>query len=237
MPLSEGMIQQKAIIMKNLATITPKQLANIIKKDPKTFIKAFNEAEKKYKEQQIDEQFEKPVQIETDGRVTFGDLNAPVTIVEFSDFQCPPCAMASRYVKTVIKKYEGKVRLVFRHFPLSFHKMAEPAAIYFEAIAMEDQEKARKFHDNIYENIEEYIFLKDEDIIKNKLQDLVKKVDADLKKVTKNKKEAEKIVQKDLSEASHLNITGTPTFFINGVRPPAKKEGFEAVIERHLKKL
>ena len=171
--------------MSNSVVITPKHLADVIKKDPKTFIEAFNEANEKYKEKLLDEQFEKPVQIETKDRITFGDLKAPVTIVEFSDFQCSPCAMASGYVKTVIKQYKGKVKLVYRHFPLNFHKMAKPAAIYFEAIAMEDHEKARKFHDTIFENIQEYVFLKDKEIIEKKLQDLVKKIGADVQKNNK----------------------------------------------------
>ena len=50
-------------------------------------------------------------------------------------------------------------------------------------------------------------------------------------------KEAEQIVQKDLTEAKHLKVVGTPTFFINGVQPPAGRKGFESVIERHLKEL
>ena len=223
--------------MGNLRGITPAQLADIIKEDPKTFIEAYEEANKKYQKQQLDEQFEKPAQIETEGRVTFGDLKAPVTIVEFSDFQCPPCAGFSKYLKTVIKKYEGKVKLVFRHFPLDFHKMAKPAAIYFEAIAREDHEKARKFHDTIFENSRDYASLEDEKAIESTLQALIKEMGVDAKKITENRKEAEKIVQKDLREASHLKVSGTPTLFINGIQPPFDSKGIEVVIERHLKEL
>ena len=223
--------------MGNLRGITPAQLADIIKEDPKTFIEAYEEANKKYQEQQLDEQFEKPAQIETEGRVTFGDLKAPVTIVEFSDFQCPPCAGFSKYLKTVIKKYEGKVKLVFRHFPLDFHKMAKPAAIYFEAIAMEDHEKARKFHDTLFENSRDYSSLEDEKAIESTLQALIKEMGVDAKKITENIKEVEKIVQKDLREASHLKVSGTPTLFINGIQPPFDSKGIEVVIERHLKEL
>lgn len=225
--------------MSNSEGITPKQLADAIKKDPKTFIKAFNEASEKYKEQQLDEQFEKPSQIETEGRVTFGDIKAPVTIVEFSDFQCPPCARVSKYLKTLIKGYEGKVKLVFRHFPLEGHKMAKPAAIYFEAIAMEDHEKAKKFHDTLFENSQEYTDLQDEKIIEKTLQTLIKEMGADANKITENKNKAEKIIQKDLTEAKQLKVHGTPTLFINGIQPLdfVGKQGVEAVIERHLKDL
>ena len=227
------------VIAVGFVVITPKDLADVIKKDPATFIDAVKEASSKYQEialkKKMDEQFEKPVKIETEGRVTFGDSSAVVAIVEFSDFQCPACAGASNYVKNILKKYDGKVKLIYKHFPLSFHKMAKPAAIYFEAIAMEDHKKAKKFHDMIFENFQEYAALKDAKVIEKKLQTLVEEVGADMKKVKENQKKAEKVVQKDILEASRLRVRGTPTFFINGVQPPDRGEGFEAVIERHLK--
>lgn len=141
----------------------------------------------------------------------------------------------SKYLKTLIKKYEGKVKLVFRHFPLDFHKMAKPAAIYFEAVAMEDHEKARKFHDILFENSREYATLENKKEIENTLQALIKKMKVNVEKITENKKDAEKIVQKDLKEANQLKVSGTPTFFINGVQPPFDPKGIETVIERHLK--
>ena len=229
------------VIAVGFVVITPKHLADVIKKDPATFIDAVKEASEKYQEislrKKMDEQFEKPVEIDIKDRVTFGDPKAPIAIVEFSDFQCPACAGASGFIKNIVKKYEGKVKLVYRHFPLSFHKMAKPAAIYFEAIAMEDHEKAKKFHDSIFENFQKYAALKDAKAIEKKLQALVKEVGADAKKVKENMEKAEKIVQKDLLEANQLRVRGTPTFFINGVQPPDRGRGFEAVIERHLEKL
>ena len=217
--------------------ITAKQLAEIIRKDPKTFMEAFNSANQKYKEKLLDEQFENPAPIETKGRVTFGNVKAPISIVQFSDFQCPPCANASASLKTLIEKYKGKVKLVFKHFPLDFHPMAKPASIYFEAIALIDHSMARKFHDIIYKNIQEYKSLKDTISIEKALQNLVKKAGAKLQEAKKNKKSAEKIIQKDITEAKHLKVIGTPSFFINGVQPPPSKKAFEEIIERHLKKL
>lgn len=229
------------VIAVGFVVITPKHLADVIKKDPETFINAVKEASEKYQKsalkKQLDEQFDKPAKIETEGRVTFGDPKAPIAIVEFSDFQCPACAGASGFAKNILKKYEGKVKLVYRHFPLSFHKMAKPAAVYFEAIAMEDHEKARNFHDSIFENFQKYASLKDEKKIEKHLQALVKEVDADPKKVKENKEKATEIVEQDMVEGNKLRVRGTPTFFINGVQPPDRGNGFIAVIERHLEKL
>ena len=229
------------VIAVGFVVITPKHLADVIKKDPETFINAVKDASENYQKislkKQLDEQFDKPAKIKTEGRVTFGDPKAPIAIVEFSDFQCPACAGASGFAKNILKKYKGKVKLVYRHFPLSFHKMAKPAAIYFEAIAMEDHEKAKQFHDSIFENFQEYASLKDEKKIEKSLKALAKKVNADLEKVKENKERAKKVVEQDMAEGDQLRVRGTPTFFINGVRPPDRGNGFEAVIERHLKKL
>src|SRR5206468_3654759 len=74
-----------------------------------------------------------------------GPDNAPVTIVEFSDFQCPFCGRAFPTVEKVMKDYDGKVRLVFRHFPLSFHANAQKAAEAGACAA--DQGKFWQMHD------------------------------------------------------------------------------------------
>src|SRR2546427_13176285 len=57
-----------------------------------------------------------------------GPANAPVTIVEFSDFQCPYCGREFPVIERLMKEYDGKVRLVFRHYPLDFHPFAQKAA-------------------------------------------------------------------------------------------------------------
>jgi protein-disulfide isomerase len=90
-----------------------------------------------------------------DGYATKGDLDAPVTIVEFSDFECPFCArfysdtlgqIESEYVDT------GKVRFVYRHFPLSFHPNAGPSAEAFECARLQDEDAAWAMHDDFFEN-------------------------------------------------------------------------------------
>ena len=142
------------------------------------FIEAFQDALNNFRdeagkraeeeeEKRIEKEFKNPKKIETANRVTFGKNQAPVTIVEFSDFQCPYCARASTQMKALIDRYEGKVNVVYKHFPLSFHPFAKPAAIYFEAVAMESHALARKFHDQIFDNFEEYARISGDDIEKN----------------------------------------------------------------------
>ena len=71
-----------------------------------------------------------------DNRAYFGDKKAPITIVEYSDFQCGFCKRAGEQsVKQVLDQYKGKVRVLYKHLPLDFHKQAMIAAQYYEAVA------------------------------------------------------------------------------------------------------
>ena len=223
----------------NMGTISPKNLAKVIKDDPETFITAIKEAsqehQKRSEEKAMEEQFKNPAKIPTKGRVTFGNTDAPIAIVEYSDFQCPYCSEAAKSMKGLIKKYEGKVKVVYKHFPLSFHPFAKPAAEYFEAVALIDHEKAKNFHDEIFNNFGDYAKLQEEKEITKGLKDLVKKLGLNQKAVAGNMKEAREVVQQDMDEAKKLKIRGTPSFFVNGV--DAKSGGMERIIKRFLKDL
>ena len=204
-----------------------------------TFISAIKEAseehQKKSAEKAMEEQFKNPVKIPTEGRVTFGESSAPVTIVEYADFQCHYCAKAARSMKGLREKYEGKVNVVYKHFPLDFHPFAKPAAEYFEAIALVDHEQARKFHDALFDNFSDYSKLKEEKEIKKRLKALVKKMGWDMKAIESNMEKAKEVVQQDLAEAEKLKVRGTPSFFVNGV--DAKGGRIEAIIEKLLEDL
>lgn len=219
----------------NMVSISPKNLAKVIKEDPETFINAITEAsrdhQKRAKEKALEEQFKNPAKIPTKGRVTFGNSSAPVTIVEYSDFQCPYCARASKSMKRLIEKYEDKVNVVYKHFPLGFHPFAKPAAEYFEAVALIDHEQAKKFHDNIFDNFSDYAKLKDEKKIEKSLKALVKKMGLDAKTVEGNMKKAKEAVKQDMVEAEKLKVRGTPSFFVNGIQASDK---IEPIIERIL---
>ncbi|MBI5393252.1 DsbA family protein [Candidatus Woesearchaeota archaeon] len=140
-----------------------------------------------------------------------GDKNAKLTIIEFSDFQCPFCGkffneaykkIDAEYIKT------GKVKLVFRDFPLSFHENAHVAAQAAECA--DDQGKFWEMHDKIFEN-QHAITVSD-----------LKKYAGDLKLdqqkfdscVDTGKYKAE--VDKDIDDGSKAGVSGTPSFFING---------------------
>ncbi|MGE4133720.1 MAG: DsbA family protein [Bdellovibrionales bacterium] len=225
----------------------PEIVFNAIKKNPKKFVEVVNEAvrtaqesaredEAKEETARLEEEFKNPKQptIE-DGRVVFGPKDAPVTIVEYSDFQCPYCSRGFNTVKEVLKNYDGKVRIVFKHLPLDFHPQAMPAAKYFEAIAMQDHSKAEKFHDMVFTN-QQKLTQDGEKFLK----EATKKVGANLAKVEKDIT-SEKVTARitaDMEEARKFEFSGTPGFLINGVslKGAYPFPEFKKIIDRHLEK-
>ena len=93
--------------------------------------------------------------IRTDLGAAKGPESAPVTIVEFSDFQCPYCAASGPVLTRLFEKYPGKIRLIFRHFPLPGHIQAMPAAEAAECAR--DQGKFWEMHDLLFQHQEELV--------------------------------------------------------------------------------
>ena len=88
-------------------------------------------------------------------RVYWGQPDAPITIVEYSDFECPYCARGYRTVKDLMVECGDSVRLLYKHLPLEMHKgSVASCTLYFEAIApaLQSDDAARRFHDALYEN-------------------------------------------------------------------------------------
>jgi protein-disulfide isomerase len=163
-----------------------------------------------------------------------GPKDAPITIVEYSDFECPYCSRGYRTIQEVKEKYKGKIRFVFKHLPLDFHPMAMPAAQYFEAIALQSPEKAYKFHDYVFENQDKLKTGKEKF-----LDEAARKAGADLAKVKTDMKSdtVMKRIEADMEEAKQFGISGTPGFIINGVslRGAYPADKFAEIIDRQLK--
>ncbi|GMU59866.1 MAG: hypothetical protein AMXMBFR34_16290 [Myxococcaceae bacterium] len=156
-----------------------------------------------------------------------GSDKAAVTIVEFADFQCPYCSRAAATVERVMAGYEGRVRLVFRHFPLSFHEKAPKAA---EAGACADEQgKFWALHDALFESQE----LEPEAM---KLQAQRLGLDAAKFDSCLDSGRTAALVKRDLTAGQKAGVTGTPAFFINGrmlsgARP---EDEFKKVIDEEL---
>src|SRR5665213_410959 len=223
----------------------PEIVFQAIKKNPKKFVEVVNEAvktaqegsredEAKQEAARMDEEMKNPKKpVIEDNRVIFGNKSAPITIVEYSDFQCPYCGRGFQTVKEVEKAYGDKVRIVFKHLPLDFHPFAMPAAKYFEAIALQDPKKAEKFHDEVFSNQKEL----NQDGEKF-LKSVAKKTGANMAKVEKdmNSESVQKRIAADMEEAKKFEFSGTPGFLINGVslRGAYPAPEFKKIIDKEL---
>lgn len=174
---------------------------------------------------------EPPVQnISTDDDPSQGPANAPVTVVMFSDFQCPACSATHPVLKKVLAEYPGKIRFVVRDFPLtSLHENAFQAAL--AADAANAQGKFFEYTEILYTHQNA---LDDASLSKYaaELGLNVKQFELDL---SLEKTAAE--VRKDMADGRAYGITGTPTIFVNGVAVRhLSLDGFREAIDRALKK-
>ncbi len=141
---------------------------------------------------------------------TRGSDSAPITIVEFTDFQCPFCARASVTIARVVAAYPGKIRWTVRHYPLPIH--ADAPLAHRAALAANAQGKFWEMHDTLFANQRA---LKRADLVgyASRLGLDVDRFTADLES-----DRFDAVVQRDMADGTKLGIDGTPTFFVNGHR-------------------
>ena len=139
-----------------------------------------------------------------------------VTLVEFSDFQCPACLAVQEPLKQILKNYDGKVKFVYRHFPLSnIHKNAQMAAQAAEAAAM--QGKFFEMHDKLFTTQASWAGSADpSEVFVGYAGDMG--LDKDKFLSDMNSQVAKDSVAVDLLAATRYSISGTPTFYVNGVK-------------------
>jgi len=168
-------------------------------------------------------------QVETDGFPTRGPKQAPVTIVEFSDFHCPYCRAVQPTLTQVLQKYPGKVRLVYRHLPLDgLHPHARRVAE--ASFCADQQQKFWAFHDQVYAAGSD-----GSDAALNRLA-AASGLDMGRFDACMAGGQARASVQKDVEEGSAHGLTGTPGFFVNG-RPLTGNQplsAFTAIIDEEL---
>lgn len=147
-----------------------------------------------------------------------GSANAPITIVEFSDFQCPYCQQGAQTVDKIAKEFKGKVKIYFRDFPLDFHPKAKPAAV--AARCAGEQGKFWEFHDKLFAEQAEWAGkAKDDAATTEALSAIAKKLrlkEADFKKCLEGTDKMD-LVNKDMADGVDAGVSGTPAFFVNGM--------------------
>ena len=157
-----------------------------------------------------------------------GPKDAAVTIVEWSDFQCPFCSQAKDLVHQLIDAYPKDVRFVFKNYPLPFHPNAMPAAK--AAVAAGKQGKFFEMHDKLFEN--------QRALAPEKYEEWAKELGLNLEQFKKDMESPETAaaVTKDMKEAGDVGVRGTPSFFINGKQPAGRSfELYKSVIDEEIK--
>ncbi len=158
-----------------------------------------------------------------------GAANAPVTIVLFTDFQCPYCARIVPVLNELLEKNKGKVKLVFKNYPLPNHQFARKAAT--AALAAGKQGKFWEYHDRLFQN---YNRLNDQVV-----QEQAQQLGLDMQKFEKdmNDPQIAQQINQDLQDVARAGVRATPTIFVNGsLLRNTNLAGFQAAIDKDLEK-
>jgi len=166
------------------------------------------------------------ITVAADG-ISRGPADAPVTIIEFSDYQCPFCRRAEPTIKEVLARYPDKVRFVYRHFPLEMHPRARPAAEAAECAA--EQGRFWEFHEKVFSgsgfeesDFERYV--------------VEIGIDPAKWKSCRDEGRSKAKVDADFAAGQAAGVTGTPAFFVNGIMISGARpvDAFTKVIDAEL---
>ncbi|MBN1763730.1 MAG: thioredoxin domain-containing protein [Sedimentisphaerales bacterium] len=161
-----------------------------------------------------------------------GPADAPVTIVEFVDLQCPYCVKEYPKIKRILARYPDTVKYVFKHFPLAFHKKAKPAHVAAEYVLREGgMDKFWQFHDQI--------MAEPRKLDPSDLRAYVQNLELDMAgydKLMAQEEDYDPMLKADIDLAKKCKVRGTPTVFINGLKLSDRSiKGYETRIDQILK--
>jgi protein-disulfide isomerase len=162
-----------------------------------------------------------------------GKETANVTVVEYSDFQCPFCKRGSQMLPQILQEYDGKIKLMYKQFPLPIHNWAKDAAIASLCAQEQGNDKFWEFHDLLFENQKN---IKVENS-KEEFEGFAKKVGLNENEFNKclGSPDIAKRLQADIDEAKSIGVSSTPTFVVNGrIVPGANPEGLKSAIKASL---
>lgn len=181
-----------------------------------------------------------PKQVDIPTHSLMGDKDAPVVIVEYTDYQCPYCARHSKNTLPLIKKKfvdTGKVQYAVGDYPLGFHSQAKAAAVAAQCAAK--QGKFWKMHDQIFSNAAQ--------VREGKFEQMAAELSLDTKQfsVCLNDKNNAELIDASVAKASGYGVTGTPKFFIGRLKDgvmvdvevvggASPIESFEAIVNKKL---
>lgn len=168
-----------------------------------------------------------PQDIDTSGAPFLGNENAPVTLVLFSDFQCPYCSRVQPLLEQLLEQNPETVKIVFKHLPLPMHKEAKPAAL--AAIAAQNQGKFWQMHDALFSTSKA--------LSKKNIETAAASIGLDMEQFKKDlaAPATTQKLHKDIADAQKSDVGGTPTLFINGHRVKNRSlPAMQAIIDHEL---
>jgi protein-disulfide isomerase len=169
-------------------------------------------------------------------RPTMGPANAPVTIIEFADFECPHCAHAMGVVETAVEsKYNGKIRLVFKNFPLRGHQWAHAAAVAAECVRVQNP--------GTFWDFARYVYREQASITPDNLSQRIdgfarsNQLDPEILHACMLGQTADQRIAQDMSDGEKAHVVSTPTLFVDGIPVMgAEPDVLNYVIDSELKK-
>jgi protein-disulfide isomerase len=230
--------------LKSTLTEHPDILYAAIRAHPQEFVTLLDSAARatssarqassaKAEEQRIEYEITHPKQPDLTHGVYFGSPTAPITIVEYTDFECPYCRQEHPVIVELFKKYGDAVRLVVKDMPMPFHPRAMPAARMFEAVAMQDPSKAPGFYDAMYDHQERLVAEGD-----RYLEETVRALGLDVNRARRDAASdaVTARIASDVAEGQRFGFSGTPGFLVNGVALEGAYpiETFSRIIDRQL---
>lgn len=169
------------------------------------------------------------VSIDTAGSPFLGPADAPISIVVFSDFQCPYCSKLGPTFDEILKKNPKTVKIYYKHFPIRGHEQAVSAAI--AAMAAQKQGKFWEYHDLLFQNIR--------DLNQDKFIELAEKIGLDINKFKHDMQDPQNMgqINKDQQDGFTAGVKGTPTLFVNGRKVQDRSvAGMQKLIDEELAK-
>jgi protein-disulfide isomerase len=172
---------------------------------------------------------EDPVPIPVDGSPVKGPVDGRITIVEFSDFECPYCSLAVKEVYSLMAAYPNDTKLIFKQFPLSMHPNAPLAAA--ASLAAKEQGKFWELHDLMFANFRK--------ISRDNVLIWARQIGLDMERFKNDlaSTKYESVIKKDVADGEAVGVYGTPAFFINGKRynGPVTSESLKPILDAELK--
>lgn len=226
--------------MKKLLEENPDIVFNAIEKNPGAFFETVSKANRLAQEEgqsgqmerelsRVREELASPADVKIDESRIVGDKSAPVTIVEYMDYNCGYCGRAHSTMKELQEAFPGKIRFVSKHLPI-LSPTSSTAAEYVEAVGLQDRSKAHKLHSRILENQADFR-QGGEEFLKKAAQEL----GVDMARLERDRKSdrVKKLIEADTKEAREYDFSGTPGFFVNGaaIYGAYPLEFFKTVVE------